>query len=64
MLLSDILYSLYAVPIQMDQTDLITGLALAAATPLPFMIQVYICSRLRSFTGIPFASLILGNLCV
>jgi hypothetical protein len=53
-----------AEPIQMDRADLITGLALAAATPIPFLIQVYICSRLRSFEGISFASLIMGNLCM
>ena len=43
---------------------LVAGLALAAATPIPFLIQVYICSRLRSFEGISFASLIMGNLCM
>jgi hypothetical protein len=48
----------------MSQGDLITGLALAGATPVPFFIQVYICSRLRSFEGISFASLIMGNLCM
>jgi hypothetical protein len=48
----------------MNQADLITGLALAAATPVPFLIQVYVCSRLRSFEGISFASLIMGNLCM
>ncbi len=64
MSLSDIFNSHCAVPIQMDQGDLITGLALAAATPVPFLIQVYICRRMRSFTGISFASLVLGNLCM
>ena len=64
MSLSDVFNSQCADPITMDQADLITGLALAAATPLPFFIQVYVCSRLRSFTGISFASLILGNLCM
>ncbi len=63
-IMSDIFNSQCADPIQMSQGDLITGLALAAATPIPFFIQVYICSRLRSFEGISFASLIMGNLCM
>ena len=62
--LSHILYNRCAVPIQMDQGDLITGIALAAATPLPLILKVYIGSRLRFFTGISFESIILGNLCM
>jgi hypothetical protein len=62
--MADIFNSQCAEPIQMSQGDLITGLALAGATPVPFFIQVYICSRLRSFEGISFASLVMGNLCM
>jgi hypothetical protein len=62
--MSDIFNSQCAVPVQMSEGDLITGLALAAATPIPYLIQVFVCSRLRSFEGISFASLIMGNLCM
>ena len=62
--MSDIFNSQCAEPVQMSQGDLITGLALAAATPIPYFIQVFICSRRRSFEGISFASLIMGNLCM
>jgi hypothetical protein len=62
--MTDIFNSQCAEPIQMSEGDLITGLVLAAATPIPFFIQVFVCSRLRSFEGISFASLIMGNLCM
>jgi uncharacterized protein with PQ loop repeat len=62
--MSDIFNGQCPEPIEMTEADLIIGLTLAVVTPIPFFIQVYVCRRLRSFEGISFASLVLGNLCM